>query len=64
MATIVKFKCKCGNTDPKKVFAYDGAMGYEALICKCCGRYYDHVGTGEHEKDLWSEQFMHMIKSM
>lgn len=62
MGAIVEFKCKCGNKDVKKAFAYDGAMGYEALVCMCCGRYYDHVGSGEHEKDQWSEQFMMLIK--
>ena len=63
MGTIVKFNCSCGNTDTKKAYAYDGGVGYEALICMCCGRYYDHVGTGEHEKDDWSEQFMMLIKT-
>lgn len=62
MGAIVEFNCKCGNKDVKKAFAYDGAMGYEALVCMCCGRYYDHVGSGEHEKDEWSEQFMMLIK--
>lgn len=63
MGKIVEFKCKCGNTDPKKAYSYDGALGYEALVCMCCGRYYDHVGTSEHEKDQWSEQFMMLIKT-
>lgn len=63
MSTIVEFKCKCGNTDTNKAYAYDGAVGYEALVCMCCGRYYDHVGDGEHEKDDWSEQFMMLIKT-
>ena len=49
---VIKFNCKCGNKDPKKVYEYDGCLGYEALICHCCGRYYDHFG--EHEPDSWS----------
>ena len=35
---------------------YDGALGYEALVCKVCGRYYDH--TGKHEADDWSKRFV------
>lgn len=63
MSNIVEFNCKCGNTDPKKAYLYDGALGYSAMVCMCCGTYYDHVGTGEHEKDEWSEQFMMLIKT-
>jgi hypothetical protein len=55
---ITQFTCTCGNTDPQKAQHYDGAVGYEALICTVCGRYYDHVGTGEHEADEWSQQFV------
>mgnify|MGYP006966086765 FL=1 len=53
---ITKFSCSCGNTDPQKAKAYDGCLGYEALICKCCGRYYDYAG--EHPADDWSKQFV------
>ena len=53
---ITKFNCTCGNTDPKKAYAYDGCLGYEALVCKCCGKYYDQ--TGEHNSDEWSLQFV------
>lgn len=53
---VLSFSCPCGNTDPSKVKEYDGALGYEALVCKVCGRYYDH--TGEHSADDWSKQFL------
>ncbi len=57
---IIKFTCSCGNNDPKKAHYYDGCLGYEALVCKVCGKYSDH--NGEHEPDHWSEQFI--IKSL
>lgn len=41
---VTEFNCKCGNTDPKQVKEYEGCLGYEALICTCCGRFYDHHG--------------------
>ncbi len=53
---VVKYNCKCGNNDPRKVHEYDGALGYEALVCKVCGRYCDHAG--EYEPDKWSMQFV------
>ena len=54
---ITKFTCKCGNTDPSKAKHYDGCLGYEAIVCKCCGRYYD---TEEHEADDWSRNFVNI----
>jgi len=61
---ITKFNCTCGNTDNKKVYAYDGALGYEALVCTVCGRYYDYAG--EHPSDDWSNDFIrtHVKKSI
>jgi len=56
---ITKFTCSCGNTDPQKAKYYDGSLGYEAIVCKCCGRYYDH--TGEHEPDDWSKKFVNLV---
>jgi hypothetical protein len=53
---ITKFTCSCGNTDPKKAKAYDGCLGYSALVCKVCGIYYDH--TGEHPADKWSKEMV------
>ena len=55
---ITKFTCTCGNTDPSKAKYYDGCLGYEAIVCKCCGKYYDH--TGEHEPDDWSKDFVNI----
>jgi len=53
---ITKFNCSCGNTDPKKAKHYDGMLGYEAIVCMCCGRYYDY--TGEHPADDWSKCYI------
>lgn len=53
---ITKFNCSCGNNNPKKAQAYDGALGYEAIICKVCGSYYDYMG--KHEADEFSNKFV------
>jgi hypothetical protein len=53
---ITKFLCRCGNTDPGKAKAYDGCLGYEALVCTVCGRYYDNAG--EHPADDWSKVYI------
>jgi hypothetical protein len=53
---IINFKCPCGNNDPCLAYEYDGALGYEAVICKVCGKYCDE--QGEHEPDEFSKQFI------
>ena len=53
---IINFKCSCGNTDLNKTKEYKGALGYSAIICACCGRYYDYMG--EHLTDWWSEYYI------
>jgi hypothetical protein len=53
---VTSFTCICGNTDPKKVREYHGALGYEALICRCCGRYYDTEGN--HDADDFSKPYI------
>lgn len=54
---VTQFTClHCGNSDTQKVHQYDGAVGYEALICKECGIYCDSAGW--HERDEWSNQFL------
>jgi hypothetical protein len=53
---IIKFTCSCGNTDPQKAKEYDGLLGYEALVCKVCGRFSDY--QGEHEAGDWSRQLV------
>ena len=53
---VIKFNCSCGNTNPKDTHEYDGCLGYEAIVCTCCGTYYDN--TGEHLPDDWSKQFV------
>lgn len=35
---------------------YDGALGYEALVCRWCATYFDH--EGEHLPDQWSLRFI------
>ena len=56
---ITKFTCTCGNTNPKKAKAYDSLMGYEAIICTDCGRYYDHIG--EHDADEFSKSYVGIV---
>jgi|ERR1035437_8611018 hypothetical protein len=53
---IKTFTCSCGNTDPQKAKAYEGLLGYEALVCKVCGRFSDY--QGEHEAGDWSRQLV------
>ena len=53
---IISFNCDCGNTNPQKARMYDGALGYEAMVCTCCGRYYDHFGA--HLPDEWSIKYI------
>jgi hypothetical protein len=36
---------------------YDGALGYEAFICRQCGTYFDYT-EGEHPPDKWSRSFI------
>ena len=58
---IVSFNCTCGNNDPKKAKFYDGALGYEAIVCKVCGRVYDFDLEGKprtNEADGWSRNFV------
>jgi hypothetical protein len=61
---IKRFICDCGNKDPKKAYAYDGCLGYEAIVCTCCGRYYDFDEQGKFRKnqpDDWSKQFVNIV---
>ena len=53
---ITKMSCACGNTDVTKAKHYHGCLGYEAIVCTCCGRYSDHIG--EHAKDDWSKIYL------
>ena len=55
--TIISGKChKCGNTDVSMMKEYDGALGYEAIVCKVCGAYCDHEAC--HAPDEWSKEFV------
>lgn len=58
---ITSATCKCGNTDPKQFIEYDGSLGYEAIICSKCGRYFDHMG--EYEPDEWSLEMISINKN-
>jgi len=57
---ITQINCICGNKDPRKAVAYDGCLGYEAIICSCCGRYSDYNGL--HEADEWSKEQIQWAK--
>jgi hypothetical protein len=59
---ITQFSCKCGNNDPRKAMHYDGSIGYEATVCRKCGRYSDH--NGEYDADEWSKQFIQKEKPL
>ena len=43
--------------DPKHLVHYDGALGYEAYVCRQCGTYFDYT-EGEHPPDEWSRAFV------
>lgn len=48
---ILQFNCpKCGNSNPKKAFEYEGGLGYEAVICKCCAAFADTNGWYEPDE--------------
>lgn len=58
---VNSFSCTCGNKDTSKVHEYDGALGYEALVCKICGVYYDFDPDGKprtNPPDEWSKKFI------
>jgi hypothetical protein len=44
------------NHDPKHQVFYDGALGYEAIVCRECGAYCDH--NGAYPPDEWSLSFL------
>jgi len=54
--SITKFQCDCGNGDPRQTIEYDGALGYEAVICKKCCSYSDQ--SGAHKADDWSKSMV------
>lgn len=42
---LSKFKCPhCGENNPAQAKYYDGALGYEAVICQTCGWSADQYG--------------------
>jgi len=54
---ITSFTCPCcGTTNVNDVRVYDGAMGYEAYVCKLCGVYSDHEKT--MPADDWSRSLV------
>jgi transcription elongation factor Elf1 len=64
---IIAFECKCGNKDTNKVVEYDRSLGYEALICKVCGTYYDFDNDGKprvNPPDEFSLQFVTKSKEV
>jgi len=56
---INKFECDfCGNNDNTKAYEYGGALGYEAVVCKVCGAYYDYQRADYNNPDEWSRQYI------
>jgi hypothetical protein len=55
---LISFKCPCGNTDIKQAKEYDGMLGYDAVICKKCGRIHDENGIHERETDKKSIMYI------
>jgi hypothetical protein len=53
---INSFNCDCGNRNPDECVEYDGCLGYEAIVCTRCGRYFDT--EGEHQPDNFSTSFL------
>lgn len=52
MTQITEYTCHwCGMNNPYKAKYYDGAIGYEAVICTVCGAYTDDK---DHAPDNWS----------
>ncbi len=50
---LTSFDChNCDNNDPKQSVLYDGLLGYQAVICSCCGAYGDHLDS--YPADEWS----------
>jgi len=56
MIIRIETPCQCGNENPEDFVEYDGALGYEAIICRDCGRYSDLEGM--HEADEFSRQYL------
>ena len=61
---VTKFKCTCGNTDPKKTHEYDGAISYEAIVCTTCGRYYDNTQKEIQEANDFSFEFVELPQNI
>ena len=56
VGATIGINCPCGNTNPSDTEFYDGSLGYEAVVCNKCARYWDH--SGEHMPDDWSHAFI------
>lgn len=62
MSYFETFDChNCDNNDPNESVLYDGLIGYQASICKCCGAYADHLKT--HDADDWSLDIIKKTKA-
>ena len=54
---ITSYKCPgCGTEDVSHAKEYDGALGYEAVVCTECGGYCDDMG--EYPACDWSLEFV------
>lgn len=56
MPNIVEFSCVCGASSPSEAKYYEGCLGYECIVCRRCGRIFDH--EGEHEADEFSRLYV------
>jgi hypothetical protein len=60
--------CPCGNRETADFREYDGLLGYEAVVCLKCGRYWDNEvagfdwKSGTHKADDWSINYIGGIK--
>lgn len=48
-------KCVCGG----ETHHYDGALGYEAMVCQTCGLHYNSYSKEDHEIQLKKYKELH-----
>ena len=45
---MVNNTCECGG----QLKYYDGALGYEAMVCQKCGEHWDDMSREDYQKHL------------
>lgn len=59
---ILFFKChSCPDGNEKNALEYADGTGYSAIVCSCCGAYFDHHGF--KEADSWSRRVAGLVDS-